>query len=366
MTKVTRRGMGLGAVGLVAASPGPVVAQESAAEPVVSSDFIYDDAPYPEAHASTVVQTTDGTLAAAWFGGTRERNPNVEIWFARREDGRWTTPVSVTTGVQVDGSRHPTWNPVLFQPPGSDLHLFYKVGPTPQDWWGMVMTSADGGRSWSAPRRLPDGILGPIKNKPVVLADGSWLSPSSVELAEGVGAGAGAGWSLHFERSEDRGRSWTRTDPVPSPLNIDAIQPSVLVHADGVLQAVARTRQGALASTWSRDGGRTWSGLGAIDLPNPNSGTDALTLADGRHLLIYNHSGHAAQTPGKGPRYPLMLAVSDDGVRWRPSLVLATEPLPSGYAYPAIIQAADGMIHATWTHDRRRITHAMIDPRRLV
>ena len=229
----------------------------------------------------------------------------------------------------------------------------------------MAMTSPDGGRSWRAPQRLPDGILGPIKNKPVVLADGAWLSPSSVELAEGVGAGAGAGWSLHFERSEDRGRMWTASAPVLSPLNIDAIQPSILTHGDGALQAVARTRQGALASTWSRDGGRTWSALAAIDLPNPNSGTDAVTLSDGRQLIIYNHSAHAAETPGKGPRWPLNLALSDDGLSWRMVLTLETEPLTSGYAYPAIIQTADGLVHLTWTHDRKRIRHAVVDPRRL-
>ncbi|CAN5177851.1 exo-alpha-sialidase [soil metagenome] len=364
---LTRRmlGSGLATAGLIA--PGLVhAAPTTSSDTVLSNGFIFDSAPYPEAHASTIVEAADGTLVASWFGGTKERNPDVDIWVARFEGGRWSAAVSVANGVQADGTRHPTWNPALFQPPGGDLVLFYKVGPTPQDWWGMVMTSADLGRTWGAATRLPDGVLGPIKNKPVVLGDGTWLSPSSVELAEGVGAGAGAGWSLHFERSEDRGRTWTLTEPVASPLNIDAIQPSVLFHADGVLQAVARTRQGALASTWSRDDGRTWSPLGAVDLPNPNSGTDAVTLADGRQLIVYNHSGHAAETPGKGPRWPLNVAVSDDGLSWRTVATLATEPLVSGYAYPAVIQTSDGLVHATWTWDRKRIAHAVLDPRRFV
>lgn len=364
MTDLSRRALGSAfALGALATTAGPVRAQAS---PVLRSAFIYETAPYPQCHASTIVQTADGAMAAAWFGGTHEKHPDVCIWFARFEDGRWGEPVQVADGVQADGSRHPTWNPVLFQPPGAPLQLFYKVGPDPFSWWGMLITSTDGGRNWSPPRRLPDGVLGPIKNKPVLLPNGAWLSPSSTEAGEGMGDHAGAGWRLHFERSDDQGATWAPSGPVASPLNIDAIQPSVLIHPDGALQAVARARQGALASTWSRDGGRTWSPLGAVDLPNPNSGTDAVTLADGRHLLIYNHSAHAVETPGKGPRWPLNLALSEDGISWRNVLTLEAEPVPAGYAYPAIIQANDGTVHMTWTHDRRRIRHAVVDPARLV
>jgi predicted neuraminidase len=360
---VTRRFLGVGA-GAVLVSPSIAAASVGSSDAILSSGFIYEDAPYPQAHASTVVQTTEDVIAAAWFGGTHEKHPDVCIWFARLDGDHWGYPIQVTDGVQPDGTRHPTWNPVLFQPPGGPLILFYKVGPDPFSWWGMVVESQDGGRSWSAPRRLPDGVLGPIKNKPVVLSDGSWISPSSTEAGEGMGNHAGSNWRLHFEISRDRGRTWSLTSPVASPLNIDAIQPSLLSHGD-VLQAVARTRQGALASTWSRDGGQTWSPLGSIDLPNPNSGTDAVTLKDGRHLVIYNHSAHSPDTPGKGPRWPLNLALSDDGVVWRNVLTLATKPVPAGYAYPAIIQAADGRVHATWTHDRRRISHVVIDPSKL-
>ena len=362
---ITRRSLGSALTVGVLAAPAMARAADPAPGALLSSRFIYDDAPYPQAHASTIVQVADGGLGAAWFGGTHEKHPDVCIWFARSREEGWDTPIQVADGVQPDGARHPTWNPVLFQPAGGPLVLFYKVGPDPFSWWGMVTESTDGGRSWATPRRLPDGVLGPIKNKPVVLADGAWLSPSSTEAGEGMGADAGAGWRLHFERSEDQGRTWTLTDPVASPLNIDAIQPSVLDHGEGVLQAVARARQGALAATWSRDGGRTWGPLSAVDLPNPNSGTDAVTLADGRHLLVYNHAAHNPETPGKGPRWPLNLALSEDGVVWRNVLTLETEPVPAGYAYPAVIQADDGRVHLTWTHDRRRIRHAVVDPSRL-
>jgi predicted neuraminidase len=327
---------------------------------VVSSEFVYASAPYPECHASTIVEAAPGTLVAAWFGGTRERAPDVSIYVARKEGGRWSEPVMVADGVQQDGTRQPTWNPVLFQPrAGGPLFLFYKVGPSPREWWGMVTTSTDAGRTWGPPSRLPDGILGPIKNKPVVLADGAWLAPSSTEAQ-------GDRWMVHFERSADAGRTWEKIGPVDaSRTRLDAIQPSVLFHRDGALQALCRTRQGVVAQTWSRDGGRTWSPLAATELPNPNSGTDAITLADGRQLIVYNHSAHRPESPASGDRWPLDVAVSTDGLTWSRVLTLEREPLPSGYAYPAVIQASDGLVHVTYTWDRKRIKHVVIDPRRL-
>src|SRR5258705_8766723 len=136
---------------------------------LVKSEFIFETAPFPSCHASTIVET-GGTLACAWFGGTAERNPDVGIWFSRLIEGKWTAPVEVANGVQTPSMRYPTWNPVLFQPRSGPLMLFYKVGPSPSAWWGMVMSSENGGGSWSQSRRLPDGVLGPLKNKPIQLS----------------------------------------------------------------------------------------------------------------------------------------------------------------------------------------------------
>lgn len=329
------------------------------AQAVISSEFIYETAPYPECHASTIVQAPSGALVAAWFGGTRESAPDVSIYVARREAGRWGEPVKVADGAQADGARHPTWNPVLFQTPGRGaLLLFYKVGPSPREWWGMVRSSSDEGRTWGAASRLPDGILGPIKNKPVVLADGTWLAGSSAEEA-------GNRWTVHFERSADQGRTWQKAGPVDgSRARFDAIQPAILVHRGGVLQALCRTRQGVVGQTWSRDGGQTWSGLSATTLPNPNSGVDAVTLADGRHLVVYNHSAHRPESPASGNRWPLDVAISTDGLTWSRVLTLERDPLPDGYAYPAVIQASDGLVHITYTWDRKRIKHVVVDPRK--
>lgn len=341
------------------AAAADCAAQRAPQDPVRCFGFIYDKAPYPEAHASTIVETSEGQIAAAWFGGTKERNPDVEIWFAVRTGGEWGTPRSVADGVQADGTRLPTWNPVLFQATVGPLHLFYKVGPNPREWWGMVITSDDDGKSWSEPRRLPGALLGPIKNKPVVLPGGTWLAPSSVETT------MDDGWYMQMERSTDRGKSWTVHKVEPGPGSYDVIQPSILMLDDHTIEALGRSRQGVVVAAQSKDGGVTWGQPFAVDLPNPNSGTDAVTLADGRHIIVYNP---VAQTPDlvtKGPRYPIALALSDDGVRWRRVLTLESEPLPSGYAYPAIIQSSDGMVHVTYTYDRRRIRHVVIDPARL-
>lgn len=319
---------------------------------LVKSEFIYDSAPFPSCHASTIAETRDGTLVSAWFGGTREQHPDVGIWVSRHVDGKWTAPVEVANGVQPrmpDGSaeRYPTWNPVLFQPKAGPLLLFYKAGPSPSTWWGMLMTSEDGGRTWSPPRRLPEGTLGSIKNKPVQLASGDLLCPSSSE---------DNGWRVHFERTGDLGRTWTRTDAVNDGKAIAAIQPSLLFLGGDRLQAIGRTRQGKVFTVESADAGRTWGPMSLLALPNPNSGTDALTLQDGRHLLAYNHTVEG--------RSPLNLAVSRDGRTWQAALVLEREP-QAEFSYPAIIQTSDGLVHVTYTWKRLKVRHAVIDPAKL-
>jgi predicted neuraminidase len=332
-------------------------AQEKPAAPaafksgLLSSEFVYETASFPSAHASTIVATKGG-LVAAFFGGTNEGRPDVGIWVARHERGAWTPPVEVANGVQPDGTRHPCWNPVLFEMADKTLSLFYKVGPSPQTWWGMVRTSRDDGRTWSDARRLPDGVLAPIKNKPVRLSDGSLLSPSSTESTERPSA-----WRLQFERSTDGGATWTVVRP-PEPADgkpIDAIQPSILIHPGGRLQAVGRSRSGRVFETWSSDGGRTWTALSLTTLPNPSSGTDAVTLRDGRHLLVYNHTQRG--------RSPLNVAVSRDGKVWEAALVLESDP--GEYSYPAIIQSSDGRVHITYTWKRQRVKHAVVDPAQL-
>ncbi len=52
---------------------------------------------------------------------------------------------------------------------GDEILLFFKVGPSPSEWWGELTISDDNGISWSPSKKLPEGIIGPVKNKPVLL-----------------------------------------------------------------------------------------------------------------------------------------------------------------------------------------------------
>ena len=329
----------------------PVLAQPGNTA-LLRSEWIYERAPFPECHASTLAETPQG-LIAAWFGGTRERHPDVGIWVSSQMATNWTAPVEVATGVQPDGKRLPCWNPVLFQVPGGDLLLFYKVGPSPSTWWGMLKRSPDGGKTWSVAERLPEGIAGPIKNKPVLLPSGVLLCPTSSEDHN---------WRVHFETTSDWGKTWQKTAPINDGVTDGAIQPSVLFHPNGQLQALCRSQKvGFILETWSKDGGNTWSALQKTALPNPNSGTDAVTLNDGRQVLVYNP---ASPTPGKfsGPRTPLDVAISTDGKSWKTLAVLENEP--GEFSYPAVIQTTDGLVHVTYTWKRQRIRHVVLDPKK--
>jgi len=308
---------------------------------VLKSEFIYDAAPFPSCHASTIEQTGSG-LVAAWFGGTDEGNSDVSIWVAR-DDGRgWSAPFKVADGVQADGKRWPCWNPVLYQAPDGPLCLYYKVGPKPSNWWGMVVYSPDGGKSWSKPERLPENIFGPIKNKPMLISGRLWCPSSSEDR----------GWRIHMEFTSDSGKSWSRTEALNDGKEFSAIQPTILAWKPDSVQLLCRSRQGRVTECWTTDGGQTFSPMRATSLQNPNSGIDAVMLRDGRALLVYN------DTP-RG-RSPLNVAVSADGREWKN--VVTLENQPGEYSYPAIIQTSDGLVHITYTWKREKIRHVVLKP----
>jgi len=326
---------------------------------ITTQEFIYEieDALTPECHASTVATSAD-VVVAAWFGGTKEKNKDVGIWVSRKVGASWSSPVEVVNGVQPDGSRYPCWNPVLFKPKGQPLYLFYKVGPSPSEWWGLYMTSADNGANWSAPKNLPEGILGPIKNQPIQLPDGTILSPSSTESNTD-------GWQIHLESSSDNGQSWTKTDPLNDGKEFGAIQPVVLSYGQGRLQLLSRTKNEVISQNWSEDSGKTWGKMTATSLPNPNSGIDGVSLKDGRQLLIYNPT-----KKNWGDRVPLSIALSDDGQNWKRLLDL--EPLRDNtdnegeeYSYPTVMQDQNGMVHIVYTWNRKTVKYVVLDPKKL-
>jgi len=310
---------------------------------VVLSEDIFARAPFAQCHASTIAET-GSSLVAAWFGGTAEGNPDVGIWLSRREGDRWTPPVEIARGVQGGGAAEPCSNPVLFRPTGGPLLLFYKVGPSPARWRGMLTRSSDEGRTWTSPAPLPDGILGPAKNHPVELPGGSVLCGSSTE---------DDGWRVHFETTKDKGSTWNKTGPIGDSRTVGLIQPALLKSGDRSVIALMRSNAGRIYVVRSDDGGATWTSPEPTVFPNPNSGIDAATLRDGRHLLVYN-----PVTEGRGI---LAVALSPDGKSWQRVLTLEEEK-GAEFSYPAVIQTGDGLIHITYTWKRQRIRHVVLDP----
>lgn len=314
----------------------------------VKEELVYNNAPFKQCHASTMVETKTGELLLSCFGGSQEGKNDVVIWLSNLENLN-VQPVQVADGIVNDTLRHPAWNPVLFQTKKGTLYLFYKVGPNPRQWWGMVKTSSDDGKTWSAGKRLPDGVLGPIKNKPVQLADGTILAPSSVEETENR-------WKAFVERSVDDGQTWTVV-PVDTSGKFDVIQPSVLQFKNGKLEVLCRSKQGNVIQSWSADGGKTWGKLSRTNLLNPNSGTDAVTLKSGEQLIVYN-----PDVPGKdwfNGRGKLRVASSYDGKVWKDVAVLEDGDKEE-FSYPAIIQTRNGDVHITYTYDRKNVKHVVL------
>ena len=311
------------------------------AQTVSSTQFIYDTASFASCHASTIVETPKGILAA-WFGGKFEGDKDVNIYASWFINNKWSEPFQIADGFINDSIRYACYNPVLFLTSKNELLLFYKIGPNVQGWTGWMKRSTNYGVTWSKPERLPDGILGPIRNQPYEI-DGMLICPSSTEKN---------GWKVHFEYTTNNGKSWTRGPDLNDANPITGIQPAILRHGDQLLQALTRSQNGTVNETWSYDNGKIWAPLQQTNLINNNSSIDAITLQDGRHLLVYNHCSAPS-------RSPLNVAISKDGKNWEPLLVLEKE-VSAEFSYPYVIQTADQKIHITYTWKRKKIKHVVL------
>lgn len=313
---------------------------------ILCSELIYDleNKPTRECHASTIAETDSG-LVAAWFGGEGEGHPSVGIWLSHNDGSSWSEPVEVVNGERSGMPGTTCWNPVLFQPQNGPLMLFYKVGFRIRFWQSALITSDDEGRTWSEPRILQDRTYGPVKNKPIELPDGTILCGSSDEAD---------GWQVYFSMTRDFGRTWRKVGPCNDSAAISAIQPAFLRHQDGRIQALCRTQQGRVGELWSKDNDETWSEMKLTSVVGNNSGLDAVTLQDGRHLLVNNPTEE-----GWGGRNIFALWMSTDGVDWEQVRLLENEE-EGEYSYPAIIQSSDGKVHITYTRLRQSIKHVVL------
>lgn len=313
---------------------------------LVEQGAIFGPDVFKACHASTIVKLKNDKLLAAWFAGDHEGSSDVCIWASFKSALGWSQPANIANGKQDDGKTFACWNPVLFKTADGKLYLHYKVGPTPRDWWALYKVSADDGKTWSAAAKLPDGFLGPIKDKPVQLKSGDILYPSSVESLDEKS------WTIHLEQSDAKLTHWKK-------ITIDcdtfqAIQPTILVYPHNKLQLLARSKQNVLVQSWSADGGNTWSKVTKTDVPNPNSGVDAATTKTYLQYLVYNPL-KAGKNWWEG-RSVLNLAVSADGINWKDTFTFENET--SGeFSYPSIIYDPAGFLHITYTDKRKQIRY---------
>lgn len=372
---------------------------------VVCDQFVYDmqTAPSPSCHSASIAELPNGDLMCCFFMGAYESSPDVCVYTSRKRKGsdKWDPLIVAADGLLKtpleDGTtRKACYNPVLFQIPGGDLLLFYKIGKNVRDWTGYMMRSSDNGHTWSEPQveltpatvvpqgytgeltLSSDSLLGAIKNQPLYLPKGfkckngmilknnRIVSPTSKETDTASKVKAGQ-WRCYTEVSEDDGKTWTLSPVVPDPNHIGMIQPALLIHKDGRLQMLCRTHRpkpdalqnARIATSFSDDGGMTWSPMQLIEnLPNNNSGIGAVTMPDGTFALIYNPFP-CVDGPDKPLRNPCCIAVSKDGLNWNKVITLESSPI-SQYSYPSLLMGSDGYLHAIYTWRRQCIKYQKI------
>jgi len=311
---------------------------------VIVSEFIDTIPVTPSCHASSIIEVPGGIMAA-WFGGEHESHPQVGIYVSILRNGKWSKAVEAVNGKYVDGQQYACYNPVLQRFPDGEIVLFYKIGKGPSTWWGMLIRSFDNGKHWSAPEKLPNGIYGPIKNKAFLTKAGILICPSSTE---------DSGWRVHLEYTADKGKTWARSKALTDPSVAGVIQPAMLIHGVNNYEFLMRSQQDTIMSITTMDGGIHWSSLTKTNLPNPNSGIDAVTLKNGKHILVYN------PTTKKGlDRGELVVAISPEGKIWKTILTLEKEE-DAEFSYPAVIQSKDGFIHITYTWKRQRMKYVRL------
>jgi len=288
-----------------------------------------------------IERAPSGRLWATWYGGgVTEDNSNYVLLATSTDDGdTWS---SVTTVIDPDGDGPVrAYDPCLWHDPEGRLWWFWAQGyerhtDERAGVWAMVAEDSDAeAPTWSAPRRLGDGIM---MNKPIATSKGTWLIPSArwrTEESDTVLA------------SSDRGATWKLSGAatVPEADDRSCDEHMIAERLDGSLWMLVRTSYG-IGESVSTDGGQQWTPVTRTKLEHPTTRFFIRRLNSGS-LLLVKHGPLSERTD----RSQLMAYVSaDDGASWGGGLMLDERV---GVSYPDGVQAADGTIYLIYDFDRK-------------
>lgn len=326
-----------------------------ASVPRFEGSFINDDRQGLMSHVSSAAPIGDGRIAAVWYSGTREGAADVSIYYSEYSPGKgWSDPsvlIDRQTAIKELGQYvRKLGNAVIFRDTNGRLWLFYAT-VFAGGWSGTSISykrSDDLGRTWGRSRKI---VLGPffnlthnLKNKPILLKDGSFLIPVYHEFIRKISC-------VLWFRPDDRGGTH-------SMFRISSegreIQPALIPEEGGRILALMRNAEkGRILASRSLDMGRTWGMVSELSVPNPNSGLDAVRIDSCRYLGIGNNS--------PTERSDLSLFGSEDcGNTWR--VIARLEHREGGeFSYPSIVRSEDGLFHITYTYDRKRIRHVVFN-----
>ncbi|MEX2286980.1 MAG: exo-alpha-sialidase [Planctomycetaceae bacterium] len=325
-----------------------------------------------QTHAPGIVECANGDLLASWYGDAGDSD--AAVLGARKTKGEdaWSEQFVLAdrrgfpdcnTCMMIDGqARLWLFWPTVVGGSWESCLMNYRVSASYQDpgapKWdreGLILLKPDNFRDEALKLlgdrkiRKPRGAIGgpdaqreklgdPLyqrmgwapRCKPTVLPSGRILLPLYTDT-----------FAISIMAvSDDDGSTWYASKPL---IGFGNIQPTVLRRNNGTLVAYMRENgdRDRIRVSESTDDGLTWGTVGETDLPNPGSGIDAVRLANGHWLLVYNDSASS--------RASLSAAVSDDEGRTWKSKRFLEKHAEGRYHYPAVIQGSDGTIHLIYS-----------------
>lgn len=291
-----------------------------------------------------IERAANGRLWATWYTGGRTEDPNNHVVLVTSEDGgdSWSEPVLVIDPPAADVR---TSDPVLWHDPQGRLWLFWmQTNHCAQTFdgrggvWAIRTDDATVAKpSWTEPRRIANGIM---MNKPTVLASGDWLLPAAIWSHAEYRLSLPDEAYPNVIRSQDNGDTFECIGHAEVPLR-GPDEHMIVERRDGTLWMLVR-RQDGIGEAISTDGGHTWQSSPEVVLPGPNSRFHIRRLQSGRLLLINHHEF-------TGRSHLTAFLSDDDGLTWPHHLLLDERDQVS---YPDAVEGPAGELHVIY--DRRR------------